>query len=91
MGVFIRSIDGNLAKEKNLNYTQGVYVDSLIASSAAEEAGVEPGDVILEVEGVPVKSSPELQGMIARFRPGQTVNILELVTVCSAAEQNASK
>ncbi len=76
LGVFIRSIDGNLAKEKNLNYTQGVYVDSLIASSAAEEAGVEPGDVILEVEGVPVKSSPELQGMIARFRPGQTVNIL---------------
>ena len=76
LGVFIRSIDGNLAKEKDLNYTQGVYVDSLIASSAAEEAGVEPGDVILEVEGVPVKSSPELQGMIARFRPGQTVNIL---------------
>ena len=76
LGVFIRSIDGNLAKEKDLDYTQGVYVDSLIASSAAEEAGVEPGDVILEVEGVPVKSSPELQGMIARFRPGQTVNIL---------------
>lgn len=76
LGVFIRSVDGNLAKEKDLNFTQGVYVDSLIASSAAEEAGVLPGDVILEVEGVPVKSSPELQGMIARFRPGQTVNLL---------------
>lgn len=76
LGVFIRSVDGNLAKEKDLNYTQGVYVDSLIASSAAEEAGVLPGDVILEVEGVPVKSSPELQGMIARYRPGQTVNLL---------------
>ena len=76
LGVMIRSVDGNLAKEKDLNYTQGVYVDDLIEGSAAKEAGVEPGDVILEVEGVEVKTSSELQGMIARFRPGQTVNLL---------------
>ena len=76
LGVYIRSVDGDLAKEKDLPFTQGVYIDSLVMNSAAESGGVQSGDVILEVEGIPVKTSSELQGMIARYRPGETVNLL---------------
>ena len=76
LGVFIRTIDGRLANELQLDFTQGVLVDSLVANSAAVEAGVKPGDIILEVEGVSVRSISELQGVIARYRPGETVNLL---------------
>jgi S1-C subfamily serine protease len=71
----IRTIDGNFAREKDLNLTQGVYVDSLLENSAAATAGVQPGDVITAVDGRKVISSPELQGFIARYRPGEKVNL----------------
>lgn len=76
LGIMIRSVDGNLAKEKDLNIIKGVYVDSLMESSAAKDAGIKPGDVILKVNNVEVNATPELQGMIARHRPGESVNIL---------------
>lgn len=75
LGVMIRTLDGNLAKEKDLDLTQGVYVDSLMENSAAGKAGVKVGDVILAVNDVEVNTSPELQGMIARHRPGEEVTL----------------
>ena len=76
LGIMIRTVNGNLAKEKKLDIINGVYVDSLMEISAAQEAGIKVGDVIIEVNGVKVNSSPELQGMIARFRPGEKVRLL---------------
>ncbi|RMG21030.1 MAG: Do family serine endopeptidase [Bacteroidetes bacterium] len=75
LGVMIRSVDGNLAREKELEVTQGAYVDSLLENSAAGAAGIEPGDVIVEVDGVKVTSSPELQAVIAQHRPGDKVSV----------------
>jgi Do/DeqQ family serine protease len=75
LGVMIRSIDGNFAKEKNIDLTQGVYVDSLLQNSAAADAGVKVGDVILAVDDIEVNKSSELQGVIARYRPGEEVSL----------------
>ncbi len=73
LGVMIRTIDGNFAKEKNLDLTQGVYVDSLLEHSAAATAGLKVGDIILSVDELKVNTSPELQGAISRYRPGEEV------------------
>ncbi|MBD79569.1 MAG: serine protease [Crocinitomicaceae bacterium] len=73
LGVLIRDVDGNLAKEKELEITKGVYVDSLLEMSAAREAGIKVGDVILKVNETEVKTSPELQEMIGRHRPGDKI------------------
>ncbi len=75
LGVMIRSVDGNFAKEKDLKVNTGAYVDSLLANSAAGEAGIQPGDVIVAVDDHEVKSSPELQELIARRRPGDKVRV----------------
>jgi len=76
LGVMIRSIDGNLAKEKDLDVTKGVFVDSLLENSAAAKSGINAGDVILKVEEINVNTSAELQGLIARYRPGDEVSLL---------------
>ncbi len=73
LGVMIRGVDGNLAKEKDLHITEGVYVDSLIENGAAKAAGIKEGDVIFEVNGHKVKSAPELQEIIGRHRPGDKI------------------
>lgn len=75
LGVMIRSVDGNLAKEKGLEVTSGAYVDSLLENSAAGAAGIKPGDVIIEVDGNKIDNSPTLQEIIARHRPGDKVKV----------------
>ena len=73
LGVLIQDVDGELAKKYNLDVSQGVYVDSLLADGSAINSGLKEGDVIVKVDGVPVKSSPELQEKIGRHRPGDKV------------------
>jgi serine protease Do len=75
LGIMIRDVDGNLAREKDLDVTTGVYVDSLLENSAAKAAGLEKGDVILAVDGKEVKKAPELQELVARHRPGDKVSL----------------
>lgn len=73
LGVLIQDVDGELAKKYNLDVSQGVYVDSLLADGSAINSGLKEGDVIVKVDGAPVKSSPELQEKIGRHRPGDKV------------------
>jgi Do/DeqQ family serine protease len=73
LGLLIRSVDGNLAREKDLDVTEGVYVDSITANSAAGEAGIEIGDVIMEVDGSEVNTSAQLLELIAKRYPGDKV------------------
>jgi len=75
LGLLIRSVDGNLAREKNLDVTEGVYVDSISAHSAAGDAGIEIGDVIMEVDEIPVKTSAKLLEIIAKHYPGDKVSL----------------
>jgi len=75
LGVLIRNVDGQLAREKNLNLTNGIYVDSLTENGAAAEAGLKIGDVITAVDGKIVSTSPQLQAAIGTHRPGDKVSV----------------
>ena len=75
LGVEIRNLDNDLARELNLNISQGVYVANLVQGGAAAEAGIDIGDVIVAVDGRMVKSAPELQEAIGQKRPGEVANV----------------
>jgi serine protease Do len=75
LGIVIRDLDGNLAKEKDLSISEGVLVDSVNKESAARDAGIRKGDVIVKVASKKVSSVGELQEQIARLRPGDKVEI----------------
>ena len=75
LGVTIATVNGDLVKEKDLKVYEGVYVDSVLANSAAKKAGLEEGDVITSINGNPVHSHPELMEMIARHRPGDKLDL----------------
>lgn len=76
LGITIRDLNSTLAKEHDLNITEGVLVDSLTKESAAKEGGVKAGDVIVKVDGHDVKNSAQLQEAIGRHRPGDKVALL---------------
>lgn len=75
LGLMIRDVNGNLAKEKDLDVTEGVYVDSIVVNSAAGEAGIKIGDVIMEVDKIPVKTSAKLLEIIGGHYPGDNVSL----------------
>ena len=76
LGVSIRTVDGALQRERDLNVNKGALIDNLLDNSAASAAGIEIGDVIVEVDGTPISSSSNLQEAIARHRPGDKVEIV---------------
>ncbi|NOX47887.1 MAG: Do family serine endopeptidase [Chlorobi bacterium] len=75
LGVMIRNVNGDLADDKDLDVTEGVYVDSLMENSSAADAGIRKGDVILAVNGQKVNTSPELQQMVAMHSPGESITL----------------
>src|SRR5690606_21355583 len=78
LGVMIRDVNSQLAKERKLSVNAGVLVDSVMSKSAAGAAGVVPGDVVIAVDGQRIQQSNELQERVARKRPGDDV-VLTLV------------
>jgi len=76
LGVTIRTMDGNLAKEKNVDFSKGVWVEQVGKDSGADVAGIESGDIIISVNGKETSTSPRLQEIIAGKRPGDKVMII---------------
>jgi len=75
IGVSIRDLDGKLATEKGLKMTEGAYVNGLTDGGAAAVAGLKDGDIIVAVDGHPVKNVPELQERIGTYRPGDVAKV----------------
>jgi len=59
--------------EVDLGTMEGIYVAKVVEGSAAEEAGITEGDVIIEVDGQKVTKFGDLSGLIAQKRPGDKV------------------
>jgi len=75
IGVQIQTVDETIAKSVDLDEVKGALVRKVIKGKAADKAGIEIGDVILEVDGKSVSSSNELQSIIVTKRAGDDVNI----------------
>lgn len=75
LGINIYDLDSDVAKELNLNISQGVVVESLVDGGSAQFAGLRPKDVIIKVDKRQVKSVPELQEIVSRAKVGDVLNV----------------
>jgi S1-C subfamily serine protease len=55
--------------------TSGTLIDGVICGSPAAQAGITAGSVITAVGGHPAGSPANLTGMLARYRPGDTISL----------------
>ena len=65
-------------KDIDLGTMEGIYVAKVVEDGAAEAAGLKEGDVITTIDGKKVKQFGELQGILAKKRPGDKVTITYL-------------
>jgi len=54
----------------------GLMVHSVAVNSSAEEAGIEPGDIILEVEGQPLHRWGDMQDIVNSVEEGTEITLL---------------
>ena len=84
LGVQGQDVDKYIDLEKakgntpELGTVKGVYVAKITDGSAAEEAGLEQGDVITKIDEKEVGKMSELQEQIAQHKPGDKVKITYL-------------
>jgi serine protease Do len=75
IGVNLTDINAKFAKENNIKHLKGAYVSNLVQGGSAEEAGIQQGDIITAIQDAPVNSVSELHEQIAKYRPGDKVNV----------------
>ena len=75
LGIMGGNVTAQLVEEEKLKVNEGVYVSEVTKEGAAEQSGIKAKDVIVAVNKVTVKTMAQLQEQIARFRPGDKVQI----------------
>ncbi len=78
LGINIEDMSDETAKKLGLPSLDGVYIRNISVDGAGAEAGLRAGDVIVSLNGTNIKSMPEFQELIGRFRPGNSVEIVFL-------------
>ena len=75
LGARIQELNTKFAESLGLERDNGVYVSEVTENSAAEEAGLEKGDVITGVDGIMTVRNSELLEQLGRRRPGDVVSL----------------
>jgi serine protease Do len=75
LGVVIQNVTQGLADSFGLPQPEGALVSNVEKGGPAEHAGIQPGDVILKLNGQMLKDSTELPVQIAAIAPGTSVDL----------------
>jgi len=75
LGVNIQTIDAEAAAALGNDVDNGALITGIQSKSAAENAGLQVGDIIVEVNEKKVDSASELRNRIGLLRSGEDVNI----------------
>lgn len=78
LGIQVGSVNSELARQENLAVNEGAFVSGfgdMEEKSAAKEAGIKSGDVIVKLDESPIKSSTALIEYVGRKRPGDKISV----------------
>ena len=83
-GITGQSVDADMAAHFGLDRPEGIAITQMHPASPFAEAGFQPGDVILAVDGMPVSSPPE---MIFRMTVAGLGNAVEVTRLRDGRER----
>ena len=75
LGVTVQQLDQALAESFGLKKAEGAVVSTVATGSAAQKAGLQPGDVILKFNGKTVGSAGELSAIVGQALPGEKATL----------------
>jgi serine protease Do len=75
LGIFPEDVNADLKKEKELNRFDGVYVHGFSKGSAAGQAGIKEGDIIIAINTTKIKNLAQLHEHLTHYQPGDQVKV----------------
>ncbi len=78
LGVRVQTVTDDLAESFGLSEPRGALVADVTKGGPAEEAGIKPGDVIVEFDGKPVPEMRDLPRVVANTAIGKAVDVVVL-------------
>jgi len=76
LGLMVKEVTPELARNFGLSETSGLVVVQVESNSPAGEAGMKPGDIILEVDQVSMKDLAQFNRKIEKYEEGDTILFL---------------
>jgi serine protease Do len=76
LGMTVQELTPELARGYGLSETSGLVVVDVEGNSPAADAGIRPGDLILEVDQVPMNDLDQFNKKISSYKDGDTVLFL---------------
>jgi S1-C subfamily serine protease len=76
LGVIMETVTPEVAAQQNLKVSSGALVLRVVLNSPADKAGLQPGDVIVEIAGTAIKDSKQAQSAVASHKPGDVIEIV---------------
>ena len=70
IGVEPQELNAELAETFGVSQVGGVIITGVLQNGPAAQAGIRPGDVIVQVQGQAVSSVPQLLSAVAALKPG---------------------
>ncbi|MBR4757110.1 MAG: trypsin-like peptidase domain-containing protein [Bacteroidales bacterium] len=68
------SID-DMSKKMKLSSLDGVYINEVVKGGSADKAGVKEGDVLLAIDGAPLKNGSAVQVKVNSYHPGDKAKL----------------
>ncbi|HEY2357799.1 MAG TPA: Do family serine endopeptidase [Phenylobacterium sp.] len=75
IGATIQNFTPEMAEAQGMGTQKGAIVSDLVPGGPSAKGGLMPGDVVVGINGVPVKTSSELTREVAKGRPGDTLKL----------------
>lgn len=75
VGIEVQEITPEVAESFALDSIQGALIAGVLRNGPADRAGIKPGDILLAVDGKPVKDSSSLLNLIAVLAPGKVAHL----------------
>lgn len=75
LGISGVELNSKIATELGVNHTKGIYIRSIEEESAAANAGLQEGDVLSEIDRLPIKDFSDLTGYLDSKRPNDRVRV----------------
>jgi serine protease Do len=75
IGVQIEQVTKELAESIGLGKAQGALINRIEPGAPADKAGLEPGDVIIKIDGKPIEKSTDLPRLVGNTKPGTKSNL----------------
>jgi serine protease Do len=75
LGVYIQNVTPDIAKAFNLSKNNGALIGDVEPNTPGARAGLKKGDVVVGLNGTPVKDANDLQLRISESAPGTNVNL----------------